>query len=202
MKKAKFTRSAEGYNLAAARYDEKEKYLNSFEQKKVLPLIGNVSGKKILDVGAGTGRLAVELAAFPEAKVAALDLSEKMLERLRRKNKQIECVVGDGENLPFASASFDIVVAAFFIVHLKEPKYFFAEAYRVLKDGGFLLVTNINQKDPPRVKTSTGDIIIESYYHRPEQVREELETLAFTIEKEIFVKEKEVWVNQIIKARK
>lgn len=188
--------------MAAHRYDEKEGYLNTFEQKKILPLLGNVRDKRILDVGAGTGRLAVQLAQFPGAKVTALDVSEKMLERLYKKNNAIEIMVGDGESLPFASGSFDIVVAAFFIVHLKDPKLFFDEVYRVLAPGGILLVTNINQKDPPVVKTGAGDIIIESYYHRPEKIREELEDLAFTIEDEVFVKEKDVWINQIIKAKK
>ena len=86
----------------------------------------------------------------------------------------------------------------------------------MLKDGGILAVTNINQKNPPQVKikeaksrtdtrsgSGTGrEIIIESFYHRPEKIIEILESLAFKIEEEVFVKEKEVWVNQIILARK
>lgn len=191
-----------GYNLAANRYDEKEGYLNSFEQKKLLPLLGNVRGLKVLDVGAGTGRLAVELAKFPGTEVTALDVSDKMLERLKKKNPAITCIVGDAEALPFVSGSFDMVIATFLIVHLKNPARFFDEAYRVLKDGGRLVVTNINQKDPPTVKTSEGDIIIESYYHRPEEARESLESLAFSIEQEVMIKEKDVWVNQILIARK
>lgn len=201
-RKLKYLNSEEGYNLAASRYDEKEGYLNTFEQKKLLPLLGNIRGKRILDVGAGTGRLAVELAKFPGAEITALDVSSEMLEQLKKKNQHIECVVGDAENLPFVSGSFDVVVAAFLVVHLKDPRRFFDEAYRVLKDGGWLVVTNINQKDPPTVKTSQGDIIIESFYHRPEKIRQILESLAFAIDQEIFVKEREVWVNQIIVAKK
>ncbi|KKW09303.1 MAG: Demethylmenaquinone methyltransferase [Candidatus Kaiserbacteria bacterium GW2011_GWA2_49_19] len=201
-RKPKYLSSEEGYNLVAGRYDEKEGYLNSFEQKKLLPLLGNIRGKKILDAGAGTGRLAVELAKFPGAKVTALDVSAEMLDRLKKKNQNIECVVGDAENLPFMSGSFDVVLAAFLMVHLKDPRRFFDEAYRVLKDGGIFLATNINQKDPPVVKTSQGSIIIESFYHRPEKIRALLESLAFSVEQEIFVKEKDVWVNQIVLARK
>ncbi len=198
--KPKLLSSAAGYNLAAESYDDKEKYLNSFEKNQLIPLLGEVKGKKILDVGAGTGRVSVPLAKAG-ADVVALDASEAMLKKLKSKIK-IETVVADGEDLPFDSGTFDCVVAAFFIVHLKNPARFFDEAYRVLKDGGLLVVTNINQKDPPEVKTKAGSIIIESYYHRPEKIREMLESLAFGITEEKIIKEKDMWVNQIIVAQK
>jgi len=110
--------------------------------------------------------------------------------------------VGDAESLPFKNETFDIVSAAFLIVHLKDPTRFFDEVYRVLKDGGLFVVTNINQKDPPLVKTKEGQIIIESFYHRPGKIKEILESLAFNIQEEVFVKEKDLWVDQIILARK
>ncbi|MEK7644430.1 MAG: hypothetical protein AAB390_03960 [Patescibacteria group bacterium] len=47
-----------------------------------------------------------------------------------------------------------------------------------------------------------GDIKIESFYHRPDSVRETLESLAFAIEKEKIIKENGVWINQIILAKK
>lgn len=190
-----------GYDLAAVNYDDKEGYLNSFEKGQALPLLGDIKNKKILDVGAGTGRLSLELSKMG-ADVVALDISPEMLKILKRKNFRIQTVVGDVENLPFPNDSFDVVTAAFLIVHLKNPERFFDEAYRVLKDGGKLLVSNINQKEPPEVKTKQGVIKIESYYHRPEQVKECLESLAFSIEREVLVKEKDVWVNQLILAVK
>lgn len=200
-KKIKVLSSEEGYNLAAQFYDEKEKYLNSFEQGKVIPLLGDLAGKKVLDIGAGTGRLSLFL-ANKGAQVTALDISPKMLELVKKKNNKIQTVVGDAESLSFDHETFDIVAAAFLIVHLKDPRLFFDEVYRVLKDGGIFVVTNINQKDPPLVKTKTDPIIIESFYHRPEKIREILESLAFQIQEEIFVKEGGVWVNQIILAKK
>jgi len=187
--------------LAAENYDKKEKYLNSFEQGKTVPLFEDVNGKKILDVGAGTGRLAVELAK-KGAIVTALDVSEQMLKILQRKNKKIITALGGAESMPFADEEFDLVAAEFLIVHLKNPKRFFDEAYRVLKNRGRLLITNINQKDPPEINTKDGKIKIESFYHRPDRIIEILELLAFKIEKEIFIKESGVWINQIIVARK
>jgi len=205
MKKIKEYNSQQGYDLAAQTYDKKRAYLDSFEKGAVLSMLGDVTDKKILDVGAGTGRVSIELTK-KGADVTALDVSEKMLDSLKSKVKslksKIQVIQGDAESLPFEDNSFDIAVAAFLIVHLKNPQRFFDEVYRVLKDDGIFLVTNINQRRPPEVETKEGSIIIESYYHRPEKIREMLEELAFTVEEEKFVKEGEVWVNQIIKAKK
>ncbi len=199
--KIKILPSDRGYDLAAADYDKKEKYLNSFEKGQLLLLLGEIKNKKILDVGAGTGRLAVELARLG-AEATALDVSGEMLKILNEKNNKIITVIGDAEALPFEKEIFDIVMSTFVIVHLKDPTRFFDEAYRVLKNGGMLAVTNINQKEPPEVKTKEGTIKIESYYHRPEKIVEILKDLAFSIEKEVFIKEGENWINQIIIAKK
>ncbi len=199
--KVKILSSAKGYDLAASVYDKKEGYLNSFEKGRISGILGDLKGKKVLDVGAGTGRLTVELARTG-AEVTALDVSEEMLKVLKRKNAQIEAVIGEAEDLPFGDNTFDFVTAAFLVVHLKDPIRFFNEVYRVLKVGGKFLVTNINQKEPPEVQTREGAIKIDSYYHRPESIREKLEGLAFSIEREDFVRENDVWVNQIILAVK
>lgn len=201
MSKIKILNSAVGYDLAASGYDKKEKYLNSFEQNKFLPLLGDLKNKKVLDVGAGTGRLSLTLSKAG-AQVTAVDVSEGMLKILKNKDKKIEIIVADAESLPFEDGAFDLVVAAFLVVHLKDPSIFFDEAYRVLKDGGVLAVSNINQKEPPEVNTKDGKIKIESYYHRRDKIVEDLENLAFQIEKNVVLYEKEVWINQIIIAKK
>ena len=199
MSKIKILDSKSGYDLMADYYNKKSKYWDSFEKDRVLPLLGDLEGKKILDVGAGAGRLSLRLAE-KGAEVTALDLSEKILEKI--KNVKIKKIIGDVESTNFPDESFDIVVATFLIVHLKDMKRFFDEAYRVLKPGGLFLVTNINQRKAPAVKTKKGLVQIESFYHRPELVIEELENMAFGIEEEEFIKEGEAWVNQIVLASK
>ncbi len=199
MPRVKILDSKEGYSLTADYYDKKSAYWDSFEKDKVLLLFGNLMGKKILDVGAGTGRLSSKLAE-QGAEVTALDVSEEMLNKI--KNKKVKKVIGDAEDLPFDEGIFDIVITTFLIVHLRDLKRFFDEVYRVLKPGGLFLLTNINQRKAPAVKTKEGLVEIESYYHRPELVVEVLENLAFGIEREEFVREGETWVNQIILSSK
>ena len=129
-KKAKVLSSEVGYDLAADVYDENENYLNSFEQGELIPLFGALKDKKVLDVGAGTGRLSLPL-ANRGASVTALDVSPKILELVKKKNSKIVTIVGDAESLPFENNIFDIVTAAFLIVHLKNPTRFFDEANTV-----------------------------------------------------------------------
>ena len=195
-KKIKIFLSADGYDLASSVYDRRVDYLNSFEKGGLWPLLGDLKNKKVLDVGAGTGRLAIELSRRG-AEVTALDVSPKMLEVLHHKNRRIKTIVASAEAMPFADESFDWVVAAFLIVHLDDPRCFFDEAYRVLKPGGRLLVTNINQKEPPEVKTKSEPIKIISYYHRPEKIRDLLAELAFGVEEKI-IEENGRWVCQIL----
>lgn len=199
--KIKIVDSLKGYDLVGESYDEQKGYLDSFEQEHILQLLNEVQGKKILDVGAGTGRISIPLSDLG-GEVFALDSSEEMLKVLKRKKPHITTILGDAEHMPFKNNMFDIVLATFMIVHLKDPTRFFDEAYRVLKPGGQLVVTNINQKEAPAVKTKEGKIKIESYYHRPEKIMSSLKNLAFSIEKELFVKERELWINQLIVASK
>jgi len=200
-KKIKLLPPAQGYDLMAPVYDRKESYLDSFEQGRLLALMGSVRGLSILDAGAGTGRLAVKLVRGG-ARVVAADFSTRMLKVLKKKDGALFAVAGDAERLPVQNNSFDWVLGAFLLVHLSDPSLFFEQAYAALKDGGRLLITNINQKEPPAVATQSGIIKVASCYHRPDRIREMLERLAFQIELDEFIKENGIWINQMLVARK
>src|SRR5215468_11082406 len=73
-----------GYNRWAEVYDGEDNPLVLLEESHITPLIGNVAGLAVADIGCGTGRHAIRLAAAG-AKVTALDFSEGMLERARAK---------------------------------------------------------------------------------------------------------------------
>lgn len=193
----------EGYDLYAEEYKSVEnyKFLDSFEEGEIDAMLGDLSGKKVLDAGCGSGRL-IKILRERGAKITAIDISKKMLERMRKKYPDVEVVEGDVQKMPFASDFFDVIVAAFLIVHIKNLDEFFEECYRVLRPTGKLIVTNINQRRSPKLETKTGEIIIDSYYHRPKDVMQSLESAFFKIEKEKFVYDGEIWVNQIVMTRK
>ena len=96
-KKVTLYQSKPGYDLVSSVYDTKENYLNSFEKRKLIPLLGEINNKKILDVGAGTGRISIQLAKHG-GHVTSVDISSEMLNVLKNKAKHlsIETLVGDG----------------------------------------------------------------------------------------------------------
>ena len=193
--------SAEGYDLYAPYYEKDHAYLDSFERAELFALMGDVQGLNVLDVGCGTGRMVENLKKFG-AKVTGLDVSEKMLAIAKKHFSTTEFVLGDIEELPFEDESFDMVVATFVIVHLGTLQRAFDEVYRVLKPGGVFLVSNVNQRKAPKLKMEKEEIIIKSFYHRPEAVAEALEESFFKIEVDGFVEESGVWINQLVKAKK
>ena len=200
--KGKVLNSKEGYNLYSSAYEKNTAYLNSFEKNIVLEFMGNLTGKKALDLGCGTGRLVKDL-INSGAEVVGIDISDEMIKIMKNKFPKVESLLADSENLPFEDNSFDFVIASFFIVHLKNLTKTFDEIYRVLKDGGKFVLTNINQRKAPKLDIDSGKkIVIQSYYHRPEDVIKALENSFFKIEKEEFVKDGKAWINQIIKVKK
>ena len=198
---AKVYNSEEGYDIYADHYDASLAFLDGFERDRLLAMMGDVSGKRVLDVGCGTGRMIENLKKFG-AKTVGLDVSKEMLRVARKKFLSTELVLGEVENLPFEDLTFDMVIATFVIVHLADLRLAFEEVYRVLKDDGIFILTNINQRKAPKLKIGKDEIVIKSFYHRPEIVLQELKDCFFEIEKEEFIDQEGTWINQIVKVRK
>jgi SAM-dependent methyltransferase len=97
--------------------------------------------RRLLEVGGGPGELAERVQRELRATVAFLDISPRMVELARERG--VDAQVGDVQQLPFADASFDTVVAAWMLYHVPDLDRAFAEIARVLEPGGALVaVTN------------------------------------------------------------
>lgn len=191
-----------GYARYAHEYDEREKFWDTFEKDTLKPYIKDLSGLDVLDAGAGTGRISIRL-YNAGANVTALDISPEMLELLKKKEPNIKCIEADMEAMPFEDEEFDMVFSSLAIIHLKKIDRFLDECYRVLKDGGKMVLVNIHYRKPLVLKDGEGKYTIECYNHFPRHVKETAEELAFGIEKEDIVTEGDnVWVSQVLVLRK
>jgi ubiquinone/menaquinone biosynthesis C-methylase UbiE len=137
------------FDRAADYYDETRGFPPGVE-REIAALIcraGNLSrSSRVLEVGAGTGRIALPLAALARA-VVGLDLSYPMLQRLRAKQRgePVGAVVGDATCLPFPPGAFDAAVAVHVFHLIARWQDALREVARVLRPGGILLSGHADQ---------------------------------------------------------
>lgn len=110
-------------------------------------------GTLILDVGAGTGDLTLELLRRGARRVIALDLTPAMLAAGRAKAlaagvAAAQWVAGDALRLPFEDATFDAVTNAFVLRNLADLHAGLAEMTRVLRPGGRLVCLDMTRPRP------------------------------------------------------
>lgn len=99
------------------------------------------SPDRILEVGCGEGELAERMSHELDADVVAIDQSERMVELARTRG--VDARLGDVQALDFPDGSFDCVVAAWMLYHVKGLERSLSEIDRVLAAGGRLVaVTN------------------------------------------------------------
>jgi ubiquinone/menaquinone biosynthesis C-methylase UbiE len=128
-------------------------------KRRVLGHAALRSGEDVLDVGCGTGTLAVEAArAAPGVRVTGLDADPSILARARTRaagaGLEIRLDEGMSTQLPYADASFDVVLSTLFFHHLPdEDKHrTAAELVRVLRPGGRLVLADLGKPQDPLMR--------------------------------------------------
>lgn len=119
--------------------------------------LGLTSGERALDLGCGTGDLAIAVArrSPPDARVIGVDFAPEMLARGREKlarlglAERVELRVGDGEHLDFPENTFDACCSAFVVRNLADLRGGFAEMLRVVKPGGRVVCLEISHPKSP-----------------------------------------------------
>ncbi|TNM48213.1 methyltransferase domain-containing protein [Nocardioides albidus] len=111
---------------------------------RLVEAAGIQPGERVVDIGAGTGNVAIE-AARRGAVVTAVDLTPRQVEtgraRCAREGVAVDWQVADAEDLPLPDGSVDVVLSGFGIVYAARPDRAAAEVSRVLRPAGRLLFT-------------------------------------------------------------
>src|SRR5262245_60234703 len=124
------------------------------------------AGQEVLDVGCGTGVVAITAARIG-ARGRGLDLTPELLERARENARiagvEIDFLEGDVEALPFADATFDVVLSQFGHMFAPRPEIAVREMLRVLKPGGTIAFATW----PPELLIGDGFRLMSKYMPPP-----------------------------------
>ena len=134
----------EEYARAAREYDKKWWFYVEATTRETLRRIPMTGVNRVLDVGCGTGELLARLAAkHPEVALAGLDPVPEMLAVARGKlSDRPDLRVGYADDLPWPTATFDVVVSCNMFHYITHPLKAIAEMRRVTRPGGALVITD------------------------------------------------------------
>jgi ubiquinone/menaquinone biosynthesis C-methylase UbiE len=126
------------YALFAPAYDLLLRTVSAPARRRSLAQLPNQGGQRVLLAGVGTGLDVPYLPA--NNNYVGIDLTRAMLSRVPASPSPLALVQGNVMRLPFADESFDCAVMHLIVAVVPEPSRCLAEAARVLKRGGMLLV--------------------------------------------------------------
>lgn len=143
----------EQFGPVAANYRTSPVHAAGEDLAAIAVVVRQYAAPLVLDVGCGAGHVARTVAPL-SAQVVALDLTETMLAEVRQLMAEhgisnVETKQGDVERLPYADASFDVVITRYSAHHWPDPDRAIAECLRVLRPGGRLLISDIVAPDAP-----------------------------------------------------
>jgi malonyl-CoA O-methyltransferase len=137
----------DGYAAWAPLYDEDGNPLTALEGPAVKAWLGPLDGRRVLDVGCGTGRHTLSLVEAGAAWVVALDVTPEMITRARAKLRggPVDWVRHALPSpLPFRDATFHLVVLGLVAEHVEQLDRALAELARVLVPGGRCILSALH----------------------------------------------------------
>ncbi len=100
-------------------------------------------GSKLLDAGAGTGKIAFEMHALHGLRVIGIDISKEMVRFAAKKYPKVKFKEMDLRDLRFKTGEFDAIFANYSLIHILEDDILRTlEGFnRILKDGGYIYIS-------------------------------------------------------------
>ena len=164
-------RNRDMFNAIARRYDLLNHLLSGgvdvYWRRRALSYAARTAPQRVLDLATGTGDFALAATRLGPQQVVGIDVAVEMLRlgaaKVAAKGPAGRVVLlgGDAEQLPFQNSTFDLVTGAFGVRNFGHIPSGLAEAHRVLKPGGQLLVLDFCEPTAPLVRQLYG-----FYFHK------------------------------------
>ncbi|UCH14107.1 MAG: methyltransferase domain-containing protein [Bacteroidales bacterium] len=142
------TGSKKYFSNVAHQWDEMRKsFFSEQVRDKIYSIANPARGDVVADIGAGTGYLTEGL-INKGIPVIAVDQSEEMLDVMKRKFSGCDLIdyrVGESSALPIDNESVNYAFANMYLHHVKIPVKAIKEIYRILKPGGRLIITDLDE---------------------------------------------------------
>lgn len=181
---------ATAYNDWAETYDTVENRTRDLAAETLRQLNLNLDGRRIVEVGCGTGRNTTWLAER-SADIVGLDFSEAMLARARTRvsDPGIRFVQHDvSVGWPLAAASAEVVIAMLILEHVEHLQPVFKEAARVLSRGGQFFVCELHPvlqllgKQARFTNARTGEnTLVTAFIHRTDDYLQAADAAGFEL---------------------
>jgi demethylmenaquinone methyltransferase / 2-methoxy-6-polyprenyl-1,4-benzoquinol methylase len=153
-------RNREMFDAIARRYDLLNHLLSGgidiYWRRRALDSLRVKQPLRILDLATGTGDFALSAGRIEPQQVIGIDVALEMLrigvQKVKARGALAALLGGDAEYLPFQDGCFDVVMGAFGVRNFGHIPSGLAEAYRVLKPGGEILVLDFCEPAMPIFK--------------------------------------------------
>ncbi len=136
----------QAYTDWSATYDEDRNLTRDLDETVVKEMLAHLRSNSTLEIGCGTGKNTALLAQISR-QVSAMDFSTGMIAKAQEKFSfdNVSFTVADiSQSWQFADQSFDLIVCNLVLEHIADLSFVFAEASRVLREGGHFFVSELH----------------------------------------------------------
>ena len=151
--------SKDYFNQIAGQWDTmRTAFFSEAVREKAYAAAGVRAGMLAADIGAGSGFITEGLLRGG-LRVICVDQSQAMLDEMRRKfaGADVDLRLGEAESLPLSDESVDAVFANMYLHHVEHPAQAISEMKRLLKPGGRLVITDLDEHSFEFLRTEQHD---------------------------------------------